>query len=129
MRGVPRESSDQAALVARIRRAGWLVIHVPNQGKRSVEQASALKRMGVLSGVPDLLVFGRPYGAEQFGVAVELRRRGVKRTVSAGREVVYGQFARAGWLVLREQDGEQATAELTRLGYLPAFELPGWQGA
>ena len=129
MQGTPRESSEQSALVKRIRRAGWLVVHTPNQGRRSAAEVAALKRMGFVSGFPDLFVFGAPAGSAFPGVGIELRRQGRTRTVTAERERVYQQLEAAGFLVLREQEGEQAAFALTRLGYLPASELPGWQEA
>lgn len=36
-----------------------VICHVPNGGSRNMLEAVALKNMGVLAGVPDLLVFGR----------------------------------------------------------------------
>jgi hypothetical protein len=36
----------------------WLVVHVPNGGGRSKAEAGILKAMGVLAGMPDLLVIG-----------------------------------------------------------------------
>lgn len=36
----------------------WLVLHVPNGGGRSKAEAGILKAMGVLAGMPDLLVIG-----------------------------------------------------------------------
>lgn len=36
----------------------WLVFHVPNGAGRSKAEAGILKAMGVLAGVPDLLVVG-----------------------------------------------------------------------
>lgn len=45
----------------------WLVLHVPNGGGRSKAEAGILKAMGVLAGMPDLLVIGPlPPGAVQF---------------------------------------------------------------
>lgn len=52
----------------------WLVFHVPNGGGRSKAEAGVLKAMGVLAGIPDLLVFGP--GATQSAttvVAIELK--------------------------------------------------------
>ncbi len=38
----------------------WFCFHCPNGGGRSKAEAGILKAMGVLSGVPDLFVFGPP---------------------------------------------------------------------
>lgn len=36
----------------------WLVFHIPNGGGRSKAEAGALKAMGTMAGLPDLLVMG-----------------------------------------------------------------------
>lgn len=48
-----------------------LFFHVPNGGKRNVIEAVKFKRMGVLSGVPDILILNNnfPYS----GLAIELK--------------------------------------------------------
>lgn len=55
------EERVQRELVAYLRAnlpKPWLVFHVPNGGGRSKAEAGILKAMGVLAGVPDLIVIG-----------------------------------------------------------------------
>lgn len=54
------EDSEQAEVVRRLRRAGYLVAAVPNGGKRDARTAGILKKTGVVKGVPDLLIFDPP---------------------------------------------------------------------
>ena len=50
------ETSEQIAVVDYCGLAGIPVIHIPNEGNRSVWYASLLKRMGLKSGFPDLFI-------------------------------------------------------------------------
>lgn len=54
----------------------WFAFHVPNGGGRSKAEAGILKAMGVLAGMPDLLVFGPRMGTlapEPRLVAIEFK--------------------------------------------------------
>ena len=55
------EENLHRACVAYLRAAlpkPWFCAHVPNGGGRSKAEAGILKAMGVLAGMPDLLIFG-----------------------------------------------------------------------
>lgn len=55
------EEQLHRAAVAHLRAslpAPWIVFHVPNGGGRSKAEAGILKAMGVLAGMPDLLIIG-----------------------------------------------------------------------
>jgi hypothetical protein len=55
------EQALQRTIIAGLRAAlpqTWLVAHVPNGGKRSAVEGAIFKAMGVLPGVPDILVLG-----------------------------------------------------------------------
>jgi hypothetical protein len=62
------EDQIQRAVVHWIRAAcpGTIVFHVPNGGKRSKAEAGIFKGLGVLAGVPDLIILwpGRCAGLE-----------------------------------------------------------------
>jgi hypothetical protein len=63
------EGELQRAVFGHIRHrgaAGVVAFHVPNGGKRSIREAVAFKRMGVLAGVPDVIAIkdGRCYALE-----------------------------------------------------------------
>ncbi len=56
----PEENLHRAA-VAHLRASlpsPWIVFHIPNGGGRSKAEAGILKAMGVLAGMPDLLIIG-----------------------------------------------------------------------
>ena len=53
-----------------------LAFHVPNGGNRSAREGAKFKRMGVLAGVPDILII-TPKGGFN-GFAVELKVKGGK---------------------------------------------------
>lgn len=66
------EERVQRELVAYLRAnlpKPWLVFHVPNGGGRSKAEAGILKAMGVLAGVPDLIVIG----PKSYMAAIELK--------------------------------------------------------
>jgi hypothetical protein len=50
----PSEDSEQIALVARLRREGWFVFHIPNGMASNAITGARFKRLGVMPGIPDL---------------------------------------------------------------------------
>ena len=70
--------------------------HTPNGGGRDVREASQLKLMGTLAGVPDLLFFR---SGSVF--SVELKAPGAKLELSASQKSFQDRFEKAGgypWL-------------------------------
>lgn len=56
-RGLNAEAQVQAAIIAWLRTVGFpLAFHVPNGGLRSKREAARFKWMGVLAGVPDIVI-------------------------------------------------------------------------
>jgi hypothetical protein len=88
-----------------------LVIHVPNGGSRDVREAVKLKKMGVVPGVPDLLVFAAnaflfgleiktktgKLSAHQHGFQSAMRALGFK--VATVRGISEAREALAGWKI------------------------------
>lgn len=69
--------------------------HVPNGGWRPKAEAGNFKRMGVKSGVPDLLVIARPLGELRPVVMwIEVKRPGARATKNQGR--VLDQLCKLG---------------------------------
>lgn len=72
-----------------------LFFHTPNGGKRGVSEAAKFKRMGVLAGVPDIII------AEQnklfIGLCLELKI-GKNKTTDSQNEVIE-KFKKNGWQV------------------------------
>lgn len=109
------EDDVQIAVVDALRVAGELVIHVPNGGKRSRSEGARLKRLGVLAGVPDLLVFSVPAGLEARGVALEVKSPGGRPSKAQLR--VLDELRALGWAATWAA-GEAACLEWLRdLGY------------
>lgn len=94
---------------------GWLWWHTPNGGLRRKREAAKLRAMGVLAGVPDVLIFERWFCLEDhgplvhrqpcqvcsnqlkgFGVAIELKVGRNKLTVHQQR--VLTDLKNRGWL-------------------------------
>lgn len=96
--------------------------HTPNEGKRHVKLGSKLKRCGMKSGVPDvIIVTPAPEAPWARGVAIELKRPKVSGGYR-GRLTVNQR----NWLCWLEEDGwmtyvaygwKDAVAFLERLGY------------
>lgn len=132
------EESLQRALVAHLRArlpAPWLVLHVPNGGGRSKAEAGILKAMGVLAGVPDLLVIGcgrtaRDRNGVQWPaprvIALELKappkmlKSGkpsqAKPAVSDAQRDVIAALGKCGIPTLIVRDLDEAIEALARLG-------------
>ena len=139
------EEQLHRSLVAYLRMAlpkPWLVLHVPNGGGRSKAEAGILKAMGVLAGMPDLLVIGpqpfmRPHWDAPIGeiprgerfpqiIALELKappkplkRGGVsqaKPRLSDAQRDVIAQLAACGIPTLVIDNMDEAIRALTQLG-------------
>jgi hypothetical protein len=74
--------------------------HVPNEGKHKVQYRVKQKRLGVKSGVPDILIFDSPPKYPNIkGLAIELKRkRGGK--VSEEQEEWLDALEKRGWAAM-----------------------------
>ena len=77
-----------------------LAFHVPNGGNRSAREGAKFKRMGVLSGVPDILIM-QPSG-EYNGLAIELKIG--KNKPSDNQIEVMNKLMACGWYVTIVRD-------------------------
>ena len=68
---IGKEDDFQRSLAKYLDMKGVLYFHSPNGGTRNVIEATKLKRMGVKSGVPDILIFNRK--KDYSGLAIELK--------------------------------------------------------
>ena len=74
----PTEDQEQEAVVDFCELMGIDIVHVPNEGKRSAAYGAKMKRMGLRSGFPDLLL---PYPrAGYHGLFIEMKTEGGKAT-------------------------------------------------
>ena len=73
-----------------------LAFHVPNGGKRNAREGAKFKRMGVLAGVPDILILTPKQGFN--GFAVELKVKGGK--LSKNQKDRLNEFKTCNWLTI-----------------------------
>ena len=67
----PSETEEQAAVVQWCDLVHIPIVHVPNEGKRSVSYGAALKREGMRPGFPDLFV---PVAKKEYhGLFIEMK--------------------------------------------------------
>jgi hypothetical protein len=72
-----------------------LAIHVPNGGKRNAIEGAKFKKMGVVAGVPDIMIFN-PSG-KWIGLAIELKTSG--GSIRPTQLLFHGQLTKLGWCV------------------------------
>lgn len=65
---VPLEIEEHLTLCDWLNKHGVFFLHIPNEGKRSIQQAVLLKRMGMRKGAPDFVIPGPE------NIALELKR-------------------------------------------------------
>jgi len=117
----PLEDWEQERLANWLDSRGVLWTHPPNGGMRNKVVAAKLKRQGVKSGVPDVLIFtpipkvglmDKPYR----GVAIELKRaKGGQVSESQGRWL--DGLMECDWLVCVCHGHREAIEWLEALGY------------
>lgn len=127
----PLENDEQAKLAEWLDWNGILWAHVPNEGqmggKRGQVRGALLRRLGLKSGVPDVLVFDRPrltppdYPDERgcpdcVGVAIELKRQKGGRVSDEQCEWIAALNER-GWYATVCKGADEAISVLESLGY------------
>lgn len=110
----PSEEAEQVAAVAQLRRddLGALVIHVKNEGRRTMRQAQRDKANGLAPGAPDLWIPGAPT------FLCEVKRRDHTKSRWQDGQVDYLTEAQAA--------GAFSCLCLGEKGVLKAFEV--WRG-
>ncbi len=113
----PLETKEQQALVDTLRIYGVECFSVPNGaiigGRNRFAQLKKLKREGMLSGAPDLVLMDRlPDGRP---IAVELKRQ-KGSVVSDAQRVVLLQLVACGWAVVLAKGASDALGQLKKLG-------------
>ena len=94
MRKYP-EDDLQMACARYLDLMGWLWCHVGNERKTSLRAGARLKKKGVKSGVPDILIF-EPRGKYN-GLAIELKTG--KNKVTETQEEWMSRLSKKGWHV------------------------------
>ena len=103
---VDSEEKEQMRLAAYLDGQKILWCHVPNGGHRRKIVAASLKRQGVKSGVPDVLIFA-PIQA-----AIELKRKS-GGSVSANQRKWLDALNDAGWETYTARGADKAIEWLT----------------
>ena len=112
----PLESVEQEELVRILKRLRVPYFAVPNGGSRRTVEAAALKRQGVVPGVPDLILPGPD--ARWRCLALEMKR--AQGGYLSPEQVEMHQWLQAcGWRVLVCYGCDDAVRQLTALGVLP----------
>ena len=109
-RRASQEAGIQRAIIARLRWHGCMVVHVPNEGKRSARGGRFAKGIGLRPGFPDLAVYrdGRhallevksPRGRlspAQIETHAELKRHGAAVFVVRSQDDALSALASEGW--------------------------------
>ena len=115
----PTEAEEQAELGRRLDSAGLVWFAIPNGGSRHVLEARNLKRQGVKTGVPDLVILSPSVGAPR-GVALELKRAppvGRLEDVRPEQWAWLARFEAAGFLAVVGLGWRDSVKQLQRLGY------------
>ena len=112
-----RESEEQIELARRLDSAGLAWFAIPNGGSRDVREARNLKRQGVKTGVPDLVILSPAEHAPR-GVALELKRAdGSLRDVRPEQWVWLARFEAAGFTAVVGLGWRDSVRRLQQLGY------------
>lgn len=126
----PLEAQEAIVLASWMRMNDLDFCHVPNEAKRSYAASAALKAQGLMSGVPDYLVFTTPPNAQGVrGVAIELKRSHLSNRKGGGLSEAQIDWlkrlnsSQCDWLARVCYGAEEAISWLIELGYGPSTEL------
>ena len=113
----PLEADEQQAVVKWLRLRRVRFTHVPNQGMFPVQYRAKLSRMGLQSGIPDILIFSPPpHFAIYVGVGLEMKRIHGGR-VSAEQQAWMAELERLNWRCFTAHGAMDAIRQLEYLGY------------
>uniref|UniRef100_A0A6H1ZPD5 Putative VRR-NUC domain-containing protein n=1 Tax=viral metagenome TaxID=1070528 RepID=A0A6H1ZPD5_9ZZZZ len=118
----PLEETEQITLASWLDWNHVLYCHVPNGGYRHPVTANRFKAQGVKAGVPDILIFDRPYpvedGTHYVGIAIELKRKDKSLgRLSANQAHWISALRERGWLCNAFYGADAAIEYLKSLGY------------
>jgi hypothetical protein len=108
------ESREQKSVVKVLRRSGILFSSIPNEITRNDPH---WRGMGLLRGMPDILIFDPPPTSPQgiIGVALEMKSRSGRASKEQRR--VLTELAKRGWFAFVGYGATHALEVLDKLGY------------
>jgi hypothetical protein len=112
----PTEHHEACRLATWLRAKGLFFCHVLNEGRKSIRRRAQEKRMGVLAGMPDYLIFTPPPNGRASGTAVELKRQDGKRPTRKQLETLE-RLRGVGWVVCVAHGADEAIEQLKAIGY------------
>ena len=109
------EHDEQKRVILWLRKKRLLFCAVPNGGKRSKSVARRLWAEGVSPGVPDILIFDRPFHLPFVrGVAIEMKRE-AGGSISPEQAEWHSSLSARGWYVVTAQGADAAISTLVSL--------------
>lgn len=108
-RGRP-EAAIQRAIIDRLRWAGILAIHIPNEGKRTAITGRRLKGEGMRPGFPDLICY-------QHGHHALLEVKAPKGRTSDAQRECHAELGRHGFTVAVVTSQDEAVEALRARGF------------
>jgi hypothetical protein len=107
---VPSEESEQIATIEWLWSRGFFAFHVPNGIKVSIAKAMRLKAMGLLSGIPDIIIVM----PEEKVLWLEMKKQkgGV---VSPNQQAIHHILTAMGHKVLIAKGNKDAKDQLSRI--------------
>ncbi len=110
----PTEAAIQIAIKQRLTYLGCFVAHVPNAGKRTSGGGYRLKREGMVTGFPDLLIYRNGHHA-----LLEVKRPGYSPSdVSDAQREIHATLARQGFPVAIVTGQDEAIRALEAMGWV-----------
>lgn len=118
-RPVPREKNMQIMVVNWLRDAlpDVLTVHIPNGGRRSRKEGADFKRMGVLAGMPDLMLLWD--GGIGF---IEMKSQ--KGNLQPNQQAMLDRLAMLGGKIAVCKSVKEAEAVVKGWGLFPQFPAP-----
>ena len=112
------EEVIQAECMAELRKAGVLAFHPVNEGKRKRWYTAKLKRLGMLTGVADIIIMEPPPAMPEYpGAVLELKMPGNKPTPD--QEAFLLKAHKRGWAVAWAVGMDASLGQLRTWGYIP----------
>jgi hypothetical protein len=113
----PKEEVDHMAVAQYLNTLGLFWLHIPNEGKRKASTGAKLKRLGLLGGAADIIIFDAPpLHPCAKGVALELKRTKGGST-SEDQEKFLEKMGNRGWITHVAHGANAALDFLRGLGW------------